>query len=95
MSLELPFSLAPTLAAGTTQNKLTSTFPVASLGAQTVKNPPTIRETWAGKIPWRRERQPTPVFWPGEFRELYSLWGGEESHTTEQLSLSLEENSCL
>ena len=31
----------------------------------------------------------------GEFRELYSLWGGKESHTTEQLSLSLEENSCL
>ena len=21
-----------------------------------------------GKIPWRRERLPTPVFWPGEFR---------------------------
>ena len=22
---------------------------------------------WVGKIPWRRERLPTPVFWPGEF----------------------------
>ena len=22
---------------------------------------------WVGKIPWRREWQPTPVFWPGEF----------------------------
>ena len=22
---------------------------------------------WIGKIPWRRERLPTPVFWPGEF----------------------------
>ena len=21
---------------------------------------------WVGKIPWRRERLPTPVFWPGE-----------------------------
>ena len=21
-------------------------------------------ETWVGKIPWRRERLPTPVFWP-------------------------------
>ena len=20
---------------------------------------------WVGKIPWRREKQPTPVFWPG------------------------------
>ena len=23
-------------------------------------------DPWAGKIPWRRERQPTPVFFPGE-----------------------------
>ena len=22
---------------------------------------------WVGKMPWRRERQPTPVFLPGEF----------------------------
>ena len=25
---------------------------------------------WIGKIPWRRERLPTPVFWPGEFHRL-------------------------
>ena len=24
-------------------------------------------ETWVGKIPWRKERLSTPVFWPGEF----------------------------
>ena len=24
-----------------------------------------------GKIPWKRERLPTPVFWPGEFHGLY------------------------
>ena len=24
-----------------------------------------------GKIPWRRERPPPPVFWPGEFHGLY------------------------
>ena len=87
--------MAPTLAAGPTENKLTSTFPVASLEAQTVKTPPAIRETWAGKIPWRREQQPTPVFWPGDLRKLYSLWGRKESDTTEQLSLSQEENSYL
>ena len=29
---------------------------------------------WVGKIPWRRERLPTPLFWPGEFHALYSLW---------------------
>ena len=28
-----------------------------------------------GKIPWRRERLPTPVFWPGEFHGLYGPWG--------------------
>ena len=25
-----------------------------------------------GRFPWRRERLLTPVFWPGEFHELYS-----------------------
>ena len=32
-------------------------------------------DPWVGKIPWRSERLPTPVFWPGEFHELYSPWG--------------------
>ena len=27
------------------------------------------------EIPWRRERLPTPIFWPGEFHGLYSPWG--------------------
>ena len=65
----------------------------ASLMAQLVKNLPAIWETWVqslgGKIPWRRERLPTPVFWPGEFHGQYSPWGGKESDTTERLSLSL------
>ena len=33
---------------------------------------------WIGKIPWRRERLPTPVCWPGEFHGLYSPWGRKE-----------------
>ena len=33
---------------------------------------------WVGKIPWRRERLPTPVFWLGEFHGLYSLWGSQK-----------------
>ena len=41
----------------------------ASLVAQRVKKPPTMEETWVhpwiGKIPWRKERLHTPVFWPG------------------------------
>ena len=50
----------------------------ASLVAQLVKNPPAMWETWARSlgrnIPWRRERLPTPVFWPGEFHGLHSPW---------------------
>ena len=41
--------------------------------------------SWVGKIPWRRERLPTPVRWPGEFHALYSCKGLD---TTEQLSLT-------
>ena len=42
---------------------------------------------WVGKIPWRREWLPTPVFLPGEFHKQrsllgYSPWGHKESDTT-------------
>ena len=41
-------------------------LPSASLIAQLVKNPPAMLETWVRslgwKIPWRRERLPTPEF---------------------------------
>ena len=63
----------------------------ASLVAQLVKYPPTIRKTCVrplvGKIPWRREWLPTPVLWPGEFHWLCSPWGHKELDTTERLSL--------
>ena len=65
----------------------------ASLIAQLAKNLPAMQETqfnsWVGKIPWRREWLPTPVFWPGEFHGLYSPWGGKELDTTGRLSRSL------
>ena len=60
----------------------------ASLVAQLAKNPPAMRETWVGKIPWRKEGLPTAIFWPGEFHGLYSPRGGKESDMTERLSLS-------
>ena len=61
------------------------------LGASlvTVQNLPAVQETgfdpWARKIPWRREWQPTPVFWPGKShgqRSLvgYSPWGCRVGH---------------
>ena len=45
-------------------------------------------DPWAVKIPWRREKVPTPVFWPGESLGLYRLWGCKELDRTERLSLS-------
>ena len=46
--------------------------------------------SWVGKIPWRREWLPTPVFLPGEFHGQmnlvgFSLWGRKELDITEQL----------
>ena len=56
-----------------------------------------------GKIPWRRARQPPPVFLPGSSqgqRSLadYSPWGCKESDRTEHahtLILSLEDANSL
>ena len=63
-----------------------------SLVAQLVKNLPAMQATWVWslcwEVPWRRERLCIPVFWPGEFHELYSPWGHKELDTTEQLSRS-------
>ena len=46
-----------------------------------------------GKIPWRREWQPTPVFLPGEFNGQrspvgYCPWNHKESDMTEQVTLA-------
>ena len=59
--------------------------------AQLVKNLPAMRETWVqflGRSPGEGERLPTPVFWPGEFRGLYSPWGRKDLDTTKRLLLS-------
>ena len=53
--------------------------PQASLVAKLVKNQPAMQgpgfNPWVGKMPWARERLPTPVLWLGEFH-------GKESDTT-------------
>jgi len=43
----------------------------------------TIARFLGPKIHWRRDRLPTPVFWPGEFHGLYSSRGHKESDMTE------------
>ena len=63
------------------------TSPQASLVAQRWS-----RLHWVMKIPWRRARQPTPVFLPAEFHGQsslagYSPWGRKVSDTTEWLTL--------
>ena len=44
-----------------------------------VTNLPAMRRPvfnpWVGKIPWRREWLPTPIFFPGEFHGPRSLVG--------------------
>jgi len=64
-----------------------------------VKNPLAMQETqfdaWVGKIHWRRDRLPTPVFWPGEFHGLYSPWGHKESdmnNLTKTFIITRQEN---
>ena len=46
-------------------------------------------DPWVGKIPWRREWQPTPQVLPGESHEQrilegYSPWGRKEPDATER-----------
>ena len=54
------------------------------LMAQLVKNPRAKQKTWfnswVGKIPWRRERLPTPLFWFGEFHGRQSMGSQRVEH---------------
>ena len=54
---------------------------------------------WVGKIPWRRKRQLTPVFLPGESHGQRSLagygpWGHKESDSF-VMWLQINANLCL
>ena len=64
-------------------------FPCGSAGKEPAFN------AWVGNIPWRRERVPSLVFWPGEFHGLYSPWGRKEFDTTERLSLTTLPGMCI
>ena len=73
-------------------NKHVMLFGGACPVAQRIKNLPTTPESrfgpWVGKIPWKREWLPTPVFLRGESygqRSLvsYRPWGPKESEVTE------------
>ena len=59
----------------------------ASLVAQLVKNPRTMRETWVCSLGWEdpleKGKATDSIFWPREFHGLYRPWGHKESDTTE------------
>ena len=63
-------------------------FPGGSAGKESACN----AETWVLSLgwedPWGRKRLHTPVFWPGEFHGLFSLWGRKESDMTETFTCS-------
>ena len=68
-------------------------FPDGSDGKESVCKAGNLGSLWVGKILWRREWQPTPIFMPGESHGqrslgVYSPWGRKELDTTEQLTLS-------
>ena len=61
------------------------------IGSRFLLSCPFLKQFVNAKL-WRRKRQPTPIFLPGEShgqRSLagYSLWGRKESDTTEATSL--------
>ena len=65
-------------------NSMDMGFPDSSVGKDSTCNAGDLGSIPGfGKIPWRRERLPTPVFWPGEFHGLYSPWGRKQWDATE------------
>ena len=53
-------------------------FHCGSAGKECLLYRRPVFDPWVGKSPWRRERLPTPVFWPWEFHGLYNPWDLKE-----------------
>ena len=54
-------------------------FPDSSVGKKsTSMQEILVRFFWVRETRWRRDRLPTPVFWPGEFHGLDSPQGYQE-----------------
>ena len=65
-------------------------FPGGSAGKESACNAGDLGSIpGSGRIPRRRERPLTPVFWPGESHGQYSPWGRRKSDTAERLALHL------
>ena len=75
-------------------------FPCGSGGKESTCNVGDLRLIpGLGRFPWRRERLPTPVFWPGEFCGLHSPWGRKEwtwlSHFHWALKISVPQRKFM
>ena len=64
-------------------------FPGSSTGKESTCSVGNWFSSWVRKIYWRRDRLPTPVFWPGEFHGLYIYIVHEVSKSQTWLSDSL------
>jgi len=66
------------------QQRRTRGFPDSSVGKESTCSVGDLGSMpGLGRFPWRSDRLPTPVFWPGELHGLYSPWGCKESDMTE------------
>ena len=63
-------------------------FPVGSDGKNLLHCSRLRLDPWVGKIPWRREWLPTPVFLPGEFPGQRNLEGSVQGVTKTGTQLS-------
>ena len=89
-TFKLPMTLA--VCTGETGDKKCRSEPNSSNNITSLHCGRPGLDPWVGKIPWRKEWQPTPVFLPREFHEQrssagYSPWGCKELDTTQQLTL--------
>ena len=64
-------------------------FPDSSVGKESLAMQETPVQFLGREIPWRRERLPTQVFWPGEFLAK-SLTGLSDFHFHLDFSLTFE-----
>ena len=66
----------------------TKGFPSGSAGKNLPDKAGDGFDPWVRKVPWKRKRQPAPVFLPGESHRQknlvgYNPWGRQESDMTE------------
>ena len=77
-----------------------TSFPCSSDGKICLQCRRPRFDPWVRKVPWRREWQPTPVFWPGKSHEQrsltgYSPWGRQELDTIERIHMSFDAQSFI